>query len=95
MERHSVVLWLMVLAVCVSTASAAVLTVGPGQTYSTVQAAVDAASDGDTIDDRLDSSPFTHDLDIVPNVLIAGMEPFPALGCVFWLGVGWPPHVRP
>ena len=50
MERRSVMVWLMVLAAVASTASAAVLTVGPGQTYSTVQAAVNAASDGDTIE---------------------------------------------
>jgi len=50
MERRSAMVWLMVLAVGASTASAAVLTVGPGQTYSTVQAAVNAASDGDTIE---------------------------------------------
>ncbi len=42
--------WLVVVAVCASGASAAVLTVGPGQTYSTVQAAVNAASSGDTIE---------------------------------------------
>ncbi|HUW84801.1 MAG TPA: Calx-beta domain-containing protein [Phycisphaerae bacterium] len=50
MELRSVMVWLMVLAAVASTASAAVLTVGPGQTYSTVQAAVNAASDGDTIE---------------------------------------------
>ena len=42
--------WLMVVAVCASTTSAAVLTVGPGQMYSTVQATVNASSNGDTIE---------------------------------------------
>ena len=47
---RSLVAWLAVVAVCASTGSAAVLSVGPGQTYSTVQAAVNAASNGDTIE---------------------------------------------
>ncbi len=46
----SSVAWLVVVAMCASTGSAAVLSVGPGQTYSTVQAAVNAASNGDTIE---------------------------------------------
>ena len=46
----SSVAWLAVVAICASTGSAAVLSVGPGQTYSTVQAAVNAASNGDTIE---------------------------------------------
>ena len=50
MVRHSAILCLTGLMACVSTTSAAVLTVGPGQTYSTVQAAVNAAGDGDTIE---------------------------------------------
>jgi len=49
MSKGSVA-WLVVVAMCASTGSAAVLSVGPGQTYSTVQAAVNAASNGDTIE---------------------------------------------
>ena len=54
-----------------------------------------AVSDGDAIHNCLDSCALADDLDIVPNVLIVGMKPFPALGSVFRLCVGWPPHIRP
>ncbi|HUW83580.1 MAG TPA: dockerin type I domain-containing protein [Phycisphaerae bacterium] len=48
--KNGSVAWFMVVAVCASTGSAAVLSVGAGQTYSTVQAAVNAAVNGDTIE---------------------------------------------
>jgi L-serine deaminase len=51
MARHCSLLCVMVLTTFAPmAASGAVLSVGPGQTYATVQAAVNAASNGDTIE---------------------------------------------
>jgi len=50
MRRQSTAIWLMIVAACASPAWAAVLQVGPDKPYKTVQAAVDAAADGDIIE---------------------------------------------
>ena len=51
--RKLVLLWVLVLGLVLvfsGISTAATLTVGTGKTYATIQAAVDAASSGDTID---------------------------------------------
>ena len=54
-------------------AAAATLTVGPGQTYATIQAAVDAASDGDTIDVK--AGTYAEMVDIVtPNLTLRSVD---------------------
>jgi hypothetical protein len=49
MKRHNVFVCLAVLAVCASSAWAAILNVGPGRPYTKIQDAINAAANGDTI----------------------------------------------
>lgn len=54
-------------------AAAATLTVGPGQTYETIQAAVDAASDGDTI--NVKTGTYAEMVDIAtPNLVLRSID---------------------
>lgn len=58
MTRRNAVAVLVLLAVCISMASAATIQVGPTRTYKTVQAGVNAAAAGDTI--QIDSGTYVQ-----------------------------------
>jgi hypothetical protein len=49
MKRYSACVHLATVAVCASCAWAATLNVGPGRTYTSIQSAINAAANGDTI----------------------------------------------
>lgn len=74
--RHNAALCFILLGFLflpIMPATAATLTVGPGQAYETIQAAVDAASDGDTI--NVKAGTYAEMVDIVtPNLVLRSVD---------------------
>ena len=64
------IILLLLAAVICGTASAAELHVGPGQTYSTIQSAYDAASNGDVI--ILYAGDYTENVDVNKRLTLLG-----------------------